>query len=102
MKQFYITKENISQDSPDDCYLAPDDPIQELKILSGLGGLNAQGRLQEYQAHENAINNGSNITVTAMEKVNMMKANDIRPGTPEWFKLWFSRPYMTGEKPLGN
>jgi aryl-alcohol dehydrogenase-like predicted oxidoreductase len=28
-----------------------------------------------------------------------MKQNNIRPGTPEWFKLWFSLPYLTGEKP---
>ena len=37
-----------------------------------------------------------------MEKVKLMKENDIRPGTPEWFKLWFSRPYLTNEKPTGK
>ena len=25
--------------------------------------------------------------------------NNIRPGTDAWFKLWFSRPTLTGEKP---
>jgi hypothetical protein len=29
-----------------------------------------------------------------------MKKHNIRPGTDEWFKLWFSKPYLTGEKPV--
>jgi len=43
---------------------------------------------------------GMNMSVTGTEKGEMMKKNNIQPGTPEWFKLWFSLPYMTGEKPL--
>jgi hypothetical protein len=31
-----------------------------------------------------------------------MRKHNIKPGTPEWFKLWFSLPYMTGEKPVGK
>jgi hypothetical protein len=102
MKQYKITTDNIPQDSPDDAYLAPDDPIHELKIIQYLAGLGGQARLQEYRAHQNEINKGSNITVTAMEKAKLMKENDIRPGTPEWFRLWFSRPYLTHEKPIGK
>jgi len=45
---------------------------------------------------------GSNISVTGMEKRNLEKQNHIKPGTPEWFKLWFSKPYLTGEKPVGD
>ena len=26
------------------------------------------------------------------------KKMNIKPGTDEWFKLWFSRPFMTGNK----
>jgi hypothetical protein len=48
MKQYKITSENINQDSPDDCYLDPTDPIHELKIVQYLGGLGAQERLAEY------------------------------------------------------
>lgn len=44
----------------------------------------------------------SNISITGNEKGELMKKHDIRPGTPEWFKLWFSRPYLTGEKPIGK
>jgi hypothetical protein len=48
MKQYRITSDNISIDSADDCFLAPDDPIQELKIASYLGGLGARERLANY------------------------------------------------------
>ena len=41
----------------------------------------------------------SNISHTANEKAQIMKKHKIKPGTPEWFKLWFARPYLTGEKP---
>jgi hypothetical protein len=49
MKQYRITSDNINKDSPDDCHLDPNDPIQEIKILQYLGGINAQGRLYEYR-----------------------------------------------------
>lgn len=43
-----------------------------------------------------------NISVTGTEKAMLMKQHNIQPGTQEWFKLWFSRPYLTGEKPIGD
>jgi hypothetical protein len=97
MKQYKITSDNLNQDSNEDCYLAPDDPIHELKALAGLGGLGGEARLHEYRA-----NQGSNISVTGDSKGELMKKHNIKPGTPEWFKLWFSLPYMTGEKPVGK
>ena len=104
MKQFYITTEHLNQDSPDDAYLAPDDPIHELKAIQYLAGLGAEQRLQEYRAkndaHNREINKGSNISLTAAEKVQLMKDNNIKPGSPEYIKLWFSKPYLTGEKPV--
>jgi hypothetical protein len=50
--------------------------------------------------HNDSLGAGSNISITGMEKAKLMKEHNIKPGTPEWFKLWFSRPYMTGEKPI--
>jgi hypothetical protein len=29
------------------------------------------------------------------------KEQNIQPGTEEWFKLWFSKPLLTGEMPVG-
>ena len=95
MKQYKVTTENILKDSTDDCYLDPNDPVNELKIIQYLGGINAHARLHEYR-----VDQGSNISVTGNEKGELMKKHNIKPGTPEWFKLWFSLPYMTGEKPV--
>jgi hypothetical protein len=43
---------------------------------------------------------GSNISITGNEKGELMKRYNIRPGTPEWFQLWFALPFMTGERPV--
>jgi hypothetical protein len=45
---------------------------------------------------------GSNISLTGNEKGELMKKHNIKPGTDEWFQLWFSRPYLTGEQPIGK
>lgn len=63
-----------------------DTTLQELKKLAGLPNMSPLS--------------GINISVTGTEKGELMKKHNIQPGTPEWFKLWFSLPYMTGEKPL--
>ena len=94
MKQYRITTQDLNQ-SADDCYLAPDDPIHELKALAGLGGLGGEARLHEYR-----VSQGSNVCVTGNENGRIQREQNIKPGSPEWFKLWFSLPYMTGEKKL--
>ncbi len=33
------------------------------------------------------------------DKGEYQRKHNIRPGTDEWFKLWFSRPTLTGENP---
>lgn len=93
MKQYKITSENLNQDSADDCVLDPSDPIHEIKSLQYLAGLGHSARLHEYK-----VDQGSNISVTGMENQKIEKEHNIKPGTPEWFKLWFSKPYLTGEK----
>jgi hypothetical protein len=61
--------------------------LNELKKLAGIT------EFKGYLPYE-----GSNISITGNEKAELMKKHDIRPGTPEWFKLWFSLPYLTGER----
>lgn len=65
------------------------DEVQELRTLAGIGN----------RPNWTAVT-GSNISITGNEKAQLMKKNDIRPGTDAWFKLWFSKPYLTGEKPI--
>ena len=66
--------------------------IMELSELKRLAGINEFKGYQPY--------GGSNISVTGNEKGQLMKQHNIKPGTPEWFQLWFSLPYLTGEKPV--
>jgi hypothetical protein len=101
MKQYKINTGNLPPiDESDDCYIAPNDPLQELKIIQTLAGLNAQGRLQEYRANtQEKVAQGSNISITGTEKAELMRKRNIQPGTPEWFKLWFSRPLWFKEGP---
>lgn len=94
MKQYKITSENIFQHNDNDAYLSPDDPAHEIKRLQFLGGLGAQQRLAEYQNNQQQ---GSNISYTAAENSRIMREKNIKPGTEAWFKLWFSKPYLTGE-----
>jgi hypothetical protein len=40
--------------------------------------------------------------VTQANKAQYMVENNIKPGTKEWFKLWFAQPNITGENPFGK
>ena len=93
MKQFKITADNITRDSPDDCYLAPEDPIQELRIASYMGGLGSAVKLAEYNAKvaEAKKLNTDSAGMSGNDKALYMKANNIRPGTPAWFELWYGQ-----------
>ena len=71
--------------------------MDELDYIKKLAGITPFLGLKEY-----SINDGSNVSVTGTQKAQLMREHDIRPGTKEWFKLWFSRPYLTGEKPIGD
>ncbi len=68
--------------------------MDELDVLKKIAGVQQFKGWHPYD--------GSNISVTGNEKGQLMKQHNIKPGTPEWFKLWFSLPYLTGEKPVGD
>ena len=69
--------------------------LDELKTLAGVNKFKG---LTPYTIE----NSGSNISITGTEKRELEKKHNIRPGDPEWFQLWFSLPYLTGEKPVGK
>jgi hypothetical protein len=64
----------------------------DLDTLRKLAGIN---EFKGYTPYE-----GSNISITGTEKAQIQREQNIRPGTDEWFQLWFSKPYLTGEKPI--
>ncbi len=43
---------------------------------------------------------GENLSYTGTEKSQYQRKHNIKPGTDEWFQLWFSRPKLTGENPM--
>jgi hypothetical protein len=65
-----------------------DTTLEDLKKLSGIT--------------KQVVGEESNISITGSEKGRLMREHNIQPGTPEWFQLWFSKPYLTGEKPVGK
>ena len=73
------------------------DDLDQIRQLAGI--TQNVGRLQEYKGVGTVQTNGSNMSITANEKIQYQNKNNIQPGTPEWFQLWFSKPYLTGEKP---
>ena len=93
MKQYRISADSFRQSNPDipDAYMDP----AEINNLQRLAGIDTSTPAPDFAE-------GSNISKTAMEKVNLMKSNNIKPGTQEWFRLWFSLPYLTGEKPVSK
>lgn len=72
----------------------------ELSELKRLAGINEFKGYVKYDL-VNPLD-GSNVSITGNEKQQLEKKHKIKPGTPEWFQLWFSLPYMTGERPVGD
>lgn len=114
MKEYRVTSADFVSpgETGDTDAIMDSTDLAQLRKLAGLSGLFED--YYEAGGHDPAINSpnnseqgvmspvGSNISVTGMEKRKMEKENHIQPGSPEWFRLWFSKPYLTGEKPLGD
>ena len=58
--------------------------IDDLKKLAGVN------EFKGYQPYTL-----ENISQTGTEKRQIEREKNIKPGDPEWFKLWFSLPHMT-------
>jgi hypothetical protein len=103
-QKFKITSNDFADKTPEieEAVLAAEDPIHELKRLAGLPNATnvyeGEGAVANRDGAMSTV--GSNISVTGMEKQRLEKEHNIKPGTDEWFRLWFSRPYLTGEKPV--
>lgn len=62
--------------------------IEELKRLAGVNE----------QSTEDSM--GENLSYIGTKKAQYQRKHNIKPGTPEWFKLWFAQPKLTGENPM--
>ena len=58
-----------------------------------MGGLGSTVKLAEYRnkvAEASKLNKDS-AGMSGTDKSQYMKANNIRPGTPAWFELWYGK-----------
>ena len=62
--------------------------IEELKRLAGI----------DNNTQEDSM--GENLSYVGTAKAEYQRKHNIKPGTPEWFKLWFAQPRLTGENPM--
>jgi len=63
--------------------------MDELDYIKKLAGIN---EFKGYTPYE------ENISHTGTEKRKIEKEKNVQPGTEDWFKLWFSRPYWKGQE----
>ena len=89
MKEYKFTSRDFAPESQVPDAVLSDDDIRNLQQLAGLQPTNLT-----------TSETGINISVTGTEKRRLEREHDIQPGTPDWFKLWFSLPYMIKQKPL--
>ena len=59
------------------------DSIDDLKRLAGVTGASY----------------GETISQTGTNFGQIQRERNIKAGSEEWFRLWFSKPLLTGEKP---
>ena len=60
-------------------------------------------RLKKLAGVENLPNDdsmGENLSLIGTKKAEYQRKHNIKSGSPEWFKLWFARPKLTGENPM--
>ena len=62
--------------------------IDELKKLAGVDKPSEEASM------------GENLSYVGTAKSQYQRKHKIKPGSPEWFKLWFAKPRLTGENPM--
>jgi len=68
------------------------DEIYELKRLAGI--VDKSGNTIQSETGT------PNISNTGTKKSQYQTKHKVKPGTDEWFKLWFAQPHLTGERPM--
>jgi len=66
--------------------------IMDINTLKKLAGVN--------ETPNNEGSMGENLSHIGTKKAEYQRKHNIRPGTDEWFKLWFAKPKLTGEDPM--
>ena len=64
------------------------DELDRIKKLAGVDNVPQQDSM------------GENLSYIGTKKAQYQRKHNIQPGSPEWFKLWFAQPGLTGENPM--
>ena len=64
------------------------DELERIKQLAGVDNISTDPSM------------GENLSLHGTKKAEYQRKHNVRPGTDEWFKLWFARPKLTGEEPM--
>jgi hypothetical protein len=84
-REYRITAKDFVESTEEDCVLPPDDPLHALKSVAAFDGLGAQARLDDLRS-KNFVS-----TVVGSNKGQIQREQNIKPGTSEWFQLWFGK-----------
>ena len=68
---------------------------KEIQRLQELAGIKKFEGYKEYTVDENISHIGT-------DRGKYQRKHNIKPGTDAWFRLWFAKPHLTGEKPTGK
>lgn len=96
MRQIRFTLEDFignSDSAIPDAVLSEQD-LNNIRVLAGLRPLTTKEPVVKEQI--------MNMTHTAQVRADYMRTHNIQPGTEDWFRLWFSRPYLTGDTGMGK
>lgn len=67
-----------------------DDELAGMRKLAGLDGTSAS----EFSIEDKFIDKS--------KRLEFIKENNIKPGSPRWFKVMYAKPELTGEDPFGE
>jgi len=92
MKQYRVTSEMFNPKGNDpavpDAYIDPNE-LARITALAGIPNLWSANVAESSSPVDGSV---------GTEKGKYQRDNNIKPGSAEWFRLWFSLPFMTGEK----
>lgn len=97
MKMMRVTAAMFNEQEPaiPDAVISESDPIHHLKRMAGLPTDNHSADNSGRMSPVGNIAGPSNKQRRELER-----EYDIKTGTPEWFRLWFAKPDLTGEEPV--
>lgn len=82
------------------------DPFQQAKLMTGFDKLKSVptpdkniDSIDDLKKLAGVTSYGEATSEYSTNLGQIQREKNIRPGTDEWFRLWFAKPHLTGERP---